>query len=666
MAAYLVVAGHALAQPGMPRDEAARRQAVTVAEPIKGLTVFLGAVNGARIERNGKVLAIYGDPRERPAPAEMVLFTHHRRDATWAGRRLVDAGAKAVVSAAEATAFTQVGDFWRGFWTQRFHDMRQQTTKVLTEPMSVSQQVRGGQTITWEGLRISVLDTPGYTAGSVSYLAELDGRRVGFSGDLIYGDGRILDLYSFQDAIPALNIDGYHGYAARLADEIASLRSLAAARPDVLIPARGPIIREPAKAIETLIGRIQALYANYLSTDAARLWEGDANHARKAQRVLGADARIELRPKAPGPPSGPPWVVANALGDGPMFQGQVGRLPAWIVPLPPTAKLILAGDGAGFLIDCGFNNQLEALRKLKAAGKLKALEHVFVTHAHDDHTDKVAKLVEEFGPTVHAVSAMRDILENPRAYRIPCLTESAVLVTGRHADGEAWRWKEFELTKFAFPGQTLYHGALLATKTGGETVFFIGDSFTRCGMDDYCLQNRNLLGEGKGYFLCLDVLRRRTAGALLVNSHIDETFRFSPRQFDQMRQALVRRVALLKDLLPWDDPNFGLDEGWVRFYPYGLELEAGQEAEIQLKILNHSPRERTFHVLARAPAGSRIQALADASLDVPAGEERALEVKVAAPKDVPPGVHVLTADIRCDDWDLREWAEAIVRIKPGG
>ena len=595
----------------------------------------------------------------------MVLFTHHRRDVVWAGRQLADKGAKAVVPAAEAAAFTQVEDFWRGFWTQRFHDYRQQSTKVLAEPMAVSRQVRGGDTIAWEGLSIKVLDTPGYTAGAVSYLIELDGRRVAFTGDLIYGDGKILDLYSFQDAIPALKIDGYHGFAARLADEIASLGALAAAKPDVLIPARGTIIREPDKAIETLIGRIQALYANYLSTDAARLWEGDANQAKKAQRVLGADARIELRPKAPGPSTGPPWVVANALGDGPMFQANVGRLPAWVVPLPSPSKLVLAADGTGFLIDCGFDPQLEALRKLKADGKLKSLEHVFITHAHDDHTDKVAECVEEFGPTVHAVGAMRDILENPRAYRTPCLTDNPIRVTGKHADGETWKWKEFELTMFPFPGQTLYHGALLVKKAGGETVFFIGDSFTRSGMDDYCLQNRNLLGAGQGYFLCMDLLRQKAPDALLVNSHIDETFHFSGKQLDQMRGALARRVELLKELMPWDGVNYGLDEGWARFCPYGLELRPGEKAAVSLRILNHSPRERVFHVRLRPPAGSKIHALAADSLTIPAGQVRALEVPISAAEDAPAGFHVLTADASCDDWELREWAEAMVYVKRG-
>ncbi|HQH71264.1 MAG TPA: hypothetical protein PK360_04215, partial [bacterium] len=61
------------------------------------LTVVPGPVNGVLLEENGRILAIYGDPRPEPAQAEQVLFTHFRRDAAWAGQRLVDHGAKAVV-----------------------------------------------------------------------------------------------------------------------------------------------------------------------------------------------------------------------------------------------------------------------------------------------------------------------------------------------------------------------------------------------------------------------------------------------------------------------------------------------------------------------------------------------------------------------------------------
>ena len=59
------------------------------------VTMRPGAINGIVIERNGKTLAVYGDPGNEIKKAEMVLFTHFRRDVVWAGRTLVERGSHA-------------------------------------------------------------------------------------------------------------------------------------------------------------------------------------------------------------------------------------------------------------------------------------------------------------------------------------------------------------------------------------------------------------------------------------------------------------------------------------------------------------------------------------------------------------------------------------------
>ena len=60
------------------------------------VNVVPGAVNGVCIERNGHRLVIYGDPQQRWKSADMVLFTHSRRDVVWAGQSLVKNGAQCV------------------------------------------------------------------------------------------------------------------------------------------------------------------------------------------------------------------------------------------------------------------------------------------------------------------------------------------------------------------------------------------------------------------------------------------------------------------------------------------------------------------------------------------------------------------------------------------
>jgi glyoxylase-like metal-dependent hydrolase (beta-lactamase superfamily II) len=609
-----------------------------------GLRVVSGAVNGAVFERGGETLVVYGDPRGSLPRADMVLLTHHRRDVAYAARGLVEAGARAVVPAAEIDDFNGVDDYWSRFRQARFHDYEQQTTKILLEPLPVHRPVRGGEVIDWQGLRFRVLDTPGYTRGAVTYLVELEDETVAFTGDLVYGDGRLFDLYSLQDFIRGGRGAGYHGFTARLADLIASLERVAAAKPDVLVPARGPVIRDPSEAIERLQARARAVYANYVTTDALRWHFGDDELLAKARRVLGPGAGVE-------------WMkTAETLQD---------ELPDWLIAIQNT-RVIRAADGSGFVIDCGNGEILDELKKLHGSGVLSSLDHVFISHYHDDHTDSVPDLVKEFGTTVYAVHEMVDVLENPAAYRLPAMTARPIPVSARLSNGAAWRWKEFELTAFFFPGQTLYHQALLVEHDSGERLFFVGDSFSPSGLDDYCPQNRDLLHEGMGFFDCLDRLRRLPPGTLLVNQHVRPAFGFSTRQIDRMEASLNERVALLRELVPWDDPNFALDEGWARFRPYAARSRPGGTVRGAVALMNHSPESQVFRVRLRLPLGWVPAQREPIAVSIPPRQEGRAHFSVAVPRNAAPGLHMLAADIDWGDWALRSWTEMMVEVDSNG
>jgi glyoxylase-like metal-dependent hydrolase (beta-lactamase superfamily II) len=189
-----------------------------------------GPVNGLLV--NGKVV-VYGDSGSRVKKASYVLFTHSRRDVVWAGVPLVATGAAAVVPRRERELFANPKLFWEAYETGRFHDYSQVNTKVLREPLPVARAVSGGDMLNLDGTRVEVIDTPGYTRGSVSYLIEIGGKRIAYTGDLIYGDGQLFDLSSLQDAVPDAKARGYHGYAARAGDLIESLRKIAARTADL-------------------------------------------------------------------------------------------------------------------------------------------------------------------------------------------------------------------------------------------------------------------------------------------------------------------------------------------------------------------------------------------------------------------------------------------------
>ncbi|MBN2128606.1 MAG: MBL fold metallo-hydrolase [Sedimentisphaerales bacterium] len=605
------------------------------------VTVTHGAVNGVCIEKGGHRLVVYGDPKRHWGSADMVLLTHGRRDVVWAARALVDNGAESVVPAGAAKPLTETGAFWAGFWDKRFHDYAQQSTKIPTAALKVGRTVGEGDRLQWRDVTIDVLDTPGYTRKAVSYFVEMDGCRYGFVGDVIYGDGHLLDLYSLQDAVSEARIGGYHGYAGRIGELIASLRKIAARKPDVLVPARGPVIEQPARAIGKLIERLQAAYENYLSINAGH-WYFKEHYDTLAERALGKTPNV-------------PWMpYAKTIEKTP---------PDWIVPIH-NSRLVIAQDRTGLLIDCGSGAIIAEIRKLREQGKLDRVAGLFITHYHDDHTDRVNEFLQEYDCPVYATPILEDILRRPGAYRLPCVTANAIerltIVPDRHRR----RWKEFTLTFYDFPGQTIYHDALLVEKDDGEKIFFVGDSFTPSGLDDYCLQNRNLLGEGQGYFYCLDLLRSAIpAQALLINEHVLEPFRFDEAQIEHMTETLRRRKDILSDLFPWDEPNFGIDERWARIHPYGQEVRAGQETDVAVRILNHSHRSQTFKVTLNAPPGFETRP-AEVSTTAAAGKEAELRFRVTVPARASDGVHVVTADVEFGPWQLHRWSEALLKVAP--
>jgi glyoxylase-like metal-dependent hydrolase (beta-lactamase superfamily II) len=601
-----------------------------------GVSVVRGPVNGVLIERNGETLAIYGDPRPDPGKARQVLFTHHRRDVVWAGRLLVERGAAAVAPEAEKALFTDVAQFWDRYGTAHFHDYANQSSRILAEPIPLSRTVRGGDTIAWQGLAIHVMETHGYTRGAVSYLIEIDGKRIACVGDLIYGRGQLLDLFSLQDAIPQVPEDGYHGWAARAGDVVQSLRHVAQWKPDILIPVRGPVIRDPGEAIDTLIRRLEAVFASHFAIDALRWYRGDDKIRAMAARVLG--------------PTPVRWM--------PTAEKVQEKLPEWVIPIT-NSRLIVSRTGAAFLVDCGNRRVVEEVERLKRQGVIKQLDGIYITHYHDDHTDMAQAMADEFHCPIYFCREMRDILEHPEAYRMPCLTTNAIHSFHAMEDGATKRWNEFEFTYSYFPGQTIYHGGLAAKKDNGQTILFVGDSFTPTGMDDYCLLNRNFLAPEKGFLDCLRAIRKMTGDYLLINQHVPPAFRFSSQQIDFMIKTFEKRRSLLSELFPWDDPNFGVDEEWARFYPYTAEATAGGRVELQVILRNHSASQQEFRVTPHVPPGWKTER-GPLRVSVGPRQERSVTIPVTVGT---PGLKIVTADVSFGPWELREWTEAMVTVR---
>ena len=130
-------------------------------------------------------------------------------------------------------------------------------------------------------------------------------------------------------------------------------------------------------------------------------------------------------------------------------------------------------------------------------------------------------MAEQYHCPVYFTREMRDILEHPEAYRMPCLTPNAIR-SGRPM--ERWRARSSGTSSNSliptFRGRPSITAGWLLPGMVTTSIFFVGDSFTPTGMDDYCLLNRNFFPPEKGFLDCLRDIRKLKGDYLLINQHV--------------------------------------------------------------------------------------------------------------------------------------------------
>lgn len=602
----------------------------------ENLHIHRGNINvGIVLDRGRALLIDYGSGDVAESlralgvrSVDWVLATHHHRDQV---SGLLDLRPPPRIAApqGEAALFAEVERFWNDparrwhLYSERPHPL------ALARSLPVERVLAEGDTATWGDTRVTVLDTPGHTDGSLSFIVEEGDpdwpkARVIFTGDCLYGWGKTWDVYSLQKGITSRDYHGFMGDRPRLEE---SLLKIADAGAEMAVPSHGEPFVDPSWPVQALIDNLDHCYAKAAACSSLRFY---------MPGVLGA--------------------FADGRGHVPF--GEQHPVPSFLRRYG-TSWVVLSETGAALVMDCGGPRVLDEVQAMIDRGEIRRVEVLWISHAHDDHTDAAGRFAQRFGCPVYADRRVAEIIENPLAWRMPCNSPEPVRVDCPLDDGEAWRWHEFLLTAFHFPGQSLYHGGLLV-EGRGQRLFFTGDSFTPGGLDDYCPGNRNFLGEGRGYQRCLDLLLR-LGPALLFNSHVQQPFTLSEDLLRQMKENLREREKLFARLLPWDNPNYGLDPHWVRCHPYEQTVRAGGTVRLDVVFTNHSAaaREAVCRPVFHADWGPRVEAR---TASLPPGEETAVRFEFALAKDAPPGRWVVPVEVGYAGRPLGEFREAIVVI----
>ena len=559
---------------------------------------------------------------------ERILYTHHHRDNV-AGY-IFPENAIVGVPQTEVQWFTEVDTFWNDA-KYRWHLYNcHPHNLMLDESIRVSETYTDGMHFEWLAASIKVLETPGHTDGSLTYVVDVDGQRFAFTGDLIYDEGQIWELYSLQKGQQTTD---YHGFLGARDELKQSLEKVGELSPNAIVPTHGVIINQPDEAIVKLFDKLDYCYDKYVSISALRHY-----FPKLFEEFDGCENHMPIREgKTP-----------------PEFLRHIG-----------TTWIIISETKEAFVMDCGSPNVIKQMQQMQQNGEISDVTQFWVTHYHDDHVNAIPEFQKAFPCETITDAVVANVITHPTAYRLPCISPAVTRVDRTTKDDDTWQWNEFTMTAYHFPGQTYYHGGLRVEGCGVH-MFFSGDSFTMAGIDDYCSGNRNLLGQGVGYEKCLRLIKS-IQPSHIFNCHVDQAFDFTDNEIDFMLDTLNERENCFTELFPWDHANYGMDEQWVRCYPYEQEIRPGETAELSVVFTNHSlqhceasaqPILPESWCIEIAPKSTIITAKSDGSVSfsVPIPDEKTINKHNTSERIVIP------IDITYNNRHLGQFRESILSI----
>jgi glyoxylase-like metal-dependent hydrolase (beta-lactamase superfamily II) len=548
-----------------------------------------------------------------------VLVTHHHRDQVQGLERAVDAGARIWVPPLERELIEDVDRHWRTRKVVNDYDLRQDRFSLL-QSVPVAGAVAEYRTHRYGAFDVYTLPTPGHTPGSVTYLVELDGSRLAFSGDLVYGRGKVWSLAATQ-----WSYSGIEGQAAA----IVSCGILAQHVPDRLLPSHGEPIDEPERALADVSSRLQEL--------------------------------VDLRRDSP-------WDFGDLL-----------RRP-W-TPVTPhllrnrasfaSSYALLSEAGAALLIDFGYDVTtglvpstertarralLWPLEALKREYGIERIEVVVPTHYHDDHVAGLELLREVEGTEVWAPENVAPILEQPSRYDLPCLWFEPIRVDRRLALGASVSWQEYELTIHPLPGHTLY-AAAIELEVDGRRLLAVGDQQSDGDRPilNYQYRNRFRIDD----YVASAELYRSLRPDVLISGH------WPPQEVDDalLERMLAdgRRLAELhRELLPLEDVDLGAEGFAARIEPY--RSSAARGTHVDLVVVVRNPLESAEVATVRLVVPGGWASPAPEQIDVSAHAEAAVRFRVEIPERVPVERARLAVDVTFGEVPFGQQAEALVDV----
>ena len=584
-------------------------------EIFKNIFLFQDIVNVYVLKNNSEAILIdFGSgevlnylPEIRVNKIVYIFHTHYHRDQCFGDKIAVENGIKIGAAYKERKLFEDAEDFWK---TKSYYDLYyfKPTFFVSTYNIPLNLKFKNGDTLQWDPYIFKILRTNGHTGESISYLLEIDGKIIAFTGDLIHSGGKIITYYDLEYIY---NDNGEGGIKYSLK----SFKKLLAHKPDILLPSLGDIIEDPVNTIKTLSQKFQKARSTFCS------------------QFSGIDVEFyDLKEREIQP--------IDLKSHFPHIFHQEERPPFIIKGKNRNCILIdFAGDDYHGYRLSDFYQILDSLN-------INKVDFLIPSHYHDDHVAGIPLLQEKMDIKVWALENMVDVLENPIHYRLGCLIDQPIKVDRVLKDGEIFKWDKYKFQIFHFPGQTEYHMGLFS-EIDGKSIFFVGDSLTQRSLVDRdtnvnCF-NFCRLGVNVGFMKCADVLLDCDPQYLAISHY--GIIKVSRNLLKKFKSFVSDYEPLLSDIVAQENPNIGFDPNWISFKPIRVISKPGQKIIIKLEVRNYLNKTSTITYTLNLPIKWKANFLKN-SYKVSPNTFLEIPISIFIPKDENPrGRTIITAEI---------------------
>ncbi|RWE21481.1 MAG: MBL fold metallo-hydrolase [Mesorhizobium sp.] len=572
-----------------------------------------------------------------------VLHTHHHRDQCWGSSSLRKAGAKVAVPEYERHLFDDVEAYWQ---TRGVYDHYNNTNTFfsLAQNVTIDAVLEDYGSFVWKGYEFQILPAKGHTYGMICLIAEIDGAKVAFTGDLMMRGGKLYQLHAMEYA---------YGDLVGVEFTMQAIHALRREKPAVAYPSHG----QPIENIEA---------------DTARLERGLAGLANLG-RLFTSGWNTGF----------PDWETLRESKLQPISEHLL-----WAGPYTcSNFYVVLSGSGHAMLIDYGasspahihFGLDHEGIRALRFVEHhidqlrndfgVECIEVVVPTHIHDDHICGIPFLQRKFGTQCWALDSVAQVISNPAAWAsTPCCFNKPISVSRVLGDGEAFHWRGHDFEIYFAPGQTEFH-SMIFSKIDGKRVLFSGDNVALCNPQTGEI-NRDIpvqLTVMRNSFQ-LQMHRRCAEVMQLVEPEVLCPGHGDLIPMDQSRIAeyadyITRKENAFREVVQAPADHF-IDLFWARLLPYVAEVRPGSEVTYTVKVRNNLERRAVFSARLLPPPGWNSSSQ-NRSVELGQSEEAEIVLSAMAPAHLDQTRKLVTAEILIDGISHGPLCEALVSVTAG-